>query len=70
MPAVQGMTDHGIVGYAGPCPPPGRTIRYQFRAYGLDTMPDLRPGFVKHELVAAMKGHVVQYGETAAVCSR
>jgi Raf kinase inhibitor-like YbhB/YbcL family protein len=68
--AVQGITDHGITGYTGPCPPPGQMIRYQFRVYGLDAMLDLPPGSTKHELVAAMRGHVVQYGETAAVCSR
>jgi len=68
--AVQGMTDTGTIGYTGPCPPPGQTIRYQFRVYGLDTMIDLIPGSGKHDLVAAMKGHVIQYGETAAVCTR
>jgi Raf kinase inhibitor-like YbhB/YbcL family protein len=68
--AVQGLTDHGIIGYTGPCPPPGQMIRYQFRVYGLDAMLDLPPGSNKHELVAAMRGHVVQYGETAAVCGR
>lgn len=70
VPAVQGKTDHGTIGYTGPCPPPGQMIRYQFRVYGLDTLLDLPPGADKHALVAAMRGHVVQYGETAAVCSR
>jgi Raf kinase inhibitor-like YbhB/YbcL family protein len=68
--AVQGMTDAGMVGYTGPCPPHGQMIRYQFRVYGLDAMLELRPGSDKHDLVAAIRGHVVQYGETAAVCSR
>lgn len=68
--AVQGITDHGTVGYTGPCPPPGQMIRYQFRVYGLDSMLNIPPGADKHALVAAMKGHVVQYGETAAVCTR
>jgi len=68
--AVQGTTDYGTVGYTGPCPPPGQMIRYQFKVYGLDAMLDLAPGSDKHELVAAMRGHVLQFGETAAVCSR
>lgn len=68
--AVQGITDHGTVGYTGPCPPPGTMIRYQFRVYVLDTMLDIPPGADKHTLVAALKGHVLQYGETAAVASR
>ncbi len=68
--ALQGVTDYGTIGYTGPCPPPAQMIRYQFRVYGLDTLLNIPPGANKHALVAAMKGHVVQYGETAAVCTR
>jgi Raf kinase inhibitor-like YbhB/YbcL family protein len=68
--AVQGITDKGDIGYAGPCPPDGQRIRYQFKVYGLDKMLDLGSGSDKHELVSAMKGHVVQFGETVAICSR
>jgi Raf kinase inhibitor-like YbhB/YbcL family protein len=68
--AVQGITDYGTIGYTGPCPPQGQMIRYQFKVYGLDTMLDLSAGSDKHELVAAMKGHVIQFGETVAISSR
>jgi Raf kinase inhibitor-like YbhB/YbcL family protein len=68
--AVQGVTDYGTNGYTGPCPPLGQMIRYQFRVYGLDAMLDLTAGSNKHELIAAMKGHVVQFGATVAICSR
>jgi Raf kinase inhibitor-like YbhB/YbcL family protein len=68
--AMQGTTDYGIIGYTGPCPPRGQMIRYQFKVYGLDAMLDLAPGSSKHELVAAMKGHVIQFGETVAISSR
>jgi hypothetical protein len=68
--AMQGTTDYGIIGYTGPCPPHGQMIRYQFKVYGLDAMLDLAPGSNKHELVAAMKGHVIQFGETVAISSR
>ena len=68
--AVQGITDYGTIGYTGPCPPRGEMIRYVFRVYGLDAMLDLPAGSNKHELVTAMKEHVVQYGETVALCSR
>ncbi|PKG33681.1 YbhB/YbcL family Raf kinase inhibitor-like protein [Methanoregula sp.] len=68
--AVQGITDPGTMGYTGPCPAMGTMIRYQFRVYVLDTMLDIPPGSNKHALVAALKGHVIQYGETAAVASR
>lgn len=69
VPAVQGLTDHGPAGYTGPCPPPGEMIRYQFKIYVLDAMLDLPGGSDKHDLVAAMKGHVLQFGETVAVAS-
>jgi len=70
IPAVQGITDCGIIGYTGPCPPHGQMIRYQFKVYGLNAMLDLTAGSDKHELIAAMKGHVIQFGETAAIYSR
>jgi Raf kinase inhibitor-like YbhB/YbcL family protein len=37
MPAgtVQGRNDYGTSGYGGPCPPPGKPHRYQFRLYAL-----------------------------------
>ncbi len=68
--AVQGTTDYGTIGYTGPCPPPGSMIRYQFTVYGLDSRLDLRPGSDKHALIRAMKGHVLQFGVTEALCSR
>jgi Raf kinase inhibitor-like YbhB/YbcL family protein len=68
--AVQGTTDYGTIGYTGPCPPPGAMIRYQFKVYGLDSLLDLAPGSDKHALIQAMKGHVLQFGETVAICSR
>jgi hypothetical protein len=66
----QGINDHGITGYTGPCPPPGESHRYQFRVYGLDNMLEILPGSTSHELVAAMRGHVLQYGETIALYTR
>jgi len=68
--SVQGITDYGTIGYTGPCPPPGSMIRYLFKVYGLDTMLDLTAGSDKHALVAAMRGHVLQFGATVAICSR
>jgi Raf kinase inhibitor-like YbhB/YbcL family protein len=68
--AVQGITDYGTIGYTGPCPPPGSMIRYLFRVYGLDTLLDLPAGSDKDALIAAMRGHVLQFGTTVALCSR
>ncbi|HTX24194.1 MAG TPA: YbhB/YbcL family Raf kinase inhibitor-like protein [Steroidobacteraceae bacterium] len=33
--AIQGRSDFGVVGYGGPCPPPGSPHRYVFRLYAL-----------------------------------
>lgn len=70
VPAVQGRNDHGRIGYTGPCPPRGNTHRYTFKVWGLDRMIDLSPGASKGDLIGAMRGHVLQYGETAAVYRR
>jgi phosphatidylethanolamine-binding protein (PEBP) family uncharacterized protein len=45
-------------------------IRLQCRLDGLDALLDLPAGSDKHALIAAMKGHVLQYGETVALGSR
>ncbi|MDV2481312.1 YbhB/YbcL family Raf kinase inhibitor-like protein [Methanoculleus sp. Wushi-C6] len=68
--AVQGTNDYGTIGWRGPCPPRGETHRYIFKVYGLDAMLDLAAGADKHDLIAAMQGHVLQFGETAATYSR
>jgi hypothetical protein len=68
--AVQGITDYGTIGYTGPCPQSGEMIRYLFRVYGLDAMLDLTAGSNKNELIKGMKSHVIQFGETAALCYR
>lgn len=68
--ALQGTNDAGQVGWTGPCPLPGQMHRYLFRVYGLDDFIGIPGGSRKDELLAAMHGHVVQYGETEAVASR
>jgi len=64
---VQGINDYGEFGYHGPEPPIGEMHRYQFRVYSLDSMLTIPGGSSKEELIAAMKGHVLQYGETVAI---
>jgi hypothetical protein len=68
--AVQGKNSFGKVGYNGPCPPHGQTHRYFFKVYGLDTTLALAPGAARDQLVHAMEGHVVQYGETYVTYGR
>ena len=68
--ARQGRNDFGTIGYTGPCPPAGATHRYSFKVYGLDQMLELPAGALKGELIGAMQGHVLQFGETVAMYSR
>ncbi len=67
--AYQGKNDFGKYGYNGPCPPPGKPHRYIFRVYVLDTM--LSPDYKKiSDLMRAIEGHVLQYGELEGVYGR
>lgn len=61
--ALQGKNDFGKVGYNGPCPPPGKTHRYFFRLYALDSKLALKPGATRKELDDAMKGHILGKAE-------
>ena len=70
IPAVQGTNGYGVIGYTGPCPPPGETHRYFFKVYGLDAMLDCPAQGTDRDLVRAMRGHVVQFGETFAMYRR
>lgn len=67
---VQGKNSFGRIGYSGPCPPRGETHRYFFKVYGLDSELALPSGASKDQLVKAMEGHVVQYGETYVTYGR
>lgn len=68
--ARQGLNDFGEIGYAGPCPPPGKPHRYIFRVFGLDGMLDLPGGSSVSELLEAMLGHVLQEGVGVATFGR
>lgn len=68
--ATQGTNSFGNIGYNGPCPPHGQTHRYFFKVYGLDSLLSLPAGSTKDQLVKAMEGHVVQYGEAFVTYGR
>jgi Raf kinase inhibitor-like YbhB/YbcL family protein len=57
--ALQGRNDFRKIGYAGPCPPPGKPHRYYFKLYALDTKLNLKAGATKAEVEQAMKGHIL-----------
>jgi Raf kinase inhibitor-like YbhB/YbcL family protein len=59
---VSGVTMGGAVGYLPPCPLHGRH-QYQFRVYALD-VDTLRPeSNSRSDVLAAMEGHILAYGE-------
>ena len=68
--ARQGMNDFKHVGYGGPCPPRGKSHRYFFKVYALDTELSLKPRAIKKELVKAMQGHIIAQGELMGTYQR
>lgn len=61
--ARQGRNGFRLIGYGGPCPPPGKPHRYFFRVYALDAKINLSAGANRDELERSMKGHVLAQGE-------
>jgi Raf kinase inhibitor-like YbhB/YbcL family protein len=57
--AFQGRNDFGRLGYGGPCPPPGKSHRYFFKLYALDSRLNIEAGATRKELELAMKGHML-----------
>ena len=58
----EGLNDWRRTGYGGPCPPIGRH-RYFFKLYALDALLPLREGATKADVVAAMRGHIIEQHE-------
>ena len=57
-PYMRGKNDFGENRYGGPAPPDKRHT-YVFKAYALDTVMDLKEGYLKQELEDAMEGHII-----------
>ncbi len=66
----QGQNDFRRIGYNGPCPPPGKTHRYLFKLYALDTKLSLEPEASRQQLESAMKGHVLAQAEVMGTFRR
>ena len=63
--ALQCVNRFGRIGYQGHTTPTFQAYRYEFNVCGIDTILTLAAGPGKDELVMAMAGHMVQYGETS-----
>lgn len=66
----QGKNDFKKIGYGGPLPPQGEQHRYFFKVYVLDVFLPLEPGATRDNLISAMKGHIVGYGEIMGLYKR
>ncbi len=58
--AVQLTNDFRRVEWGGPCPPPGKVHRYQFKLYALDAVLNLNSSARKSDVEKAMKGRVIE----------
>ncbi len=67
---IQGNNDFRKIGYNGPCPPKGKSHRYFFTLYALDTALNLNSGALKSDVEKAMKGHILAVGQLIGTYSR
>lgn len=68
--AQQGLNDFRRVGYAGPCPPPGKPHRYFFKLYALDSSVALKARATKADVLRAIEGHVLAHTELVGTYGR
>jgi Raf kinase inhibitor-like YbhB/YbcL family protein len=68
--AKQGTNDFKKPGYAGPCPPAGKTHRYFFRILALDTALNLPQGATRKDVDAAMAKHILAVGQLMGTYQR
>lgn len=68
--ALQGRNDFGRIGYGGPCPPPGHSHHYRFTLYALERPLDLKEGVSKKQVMDAMQGHILAWGQLTGVYQR
>ena len=69
--ATRGRNDFGRLGYGGPMPPRGHGVHhYRFRVYALGSALGLRAGVGRDEVLAAMKGRILDQGELVGTYQR
>lgn len=66
---TSGINSWGTTGYGGPCPPSG-THRYFFQVYALDVELGVTEGATKTDIIAAMKGHIIDEAQIIGLFSR
>jgi Raf kinase inhibitor-like YbhB/YbcL family protein len=68
--ALQGKNDFAKIGYGGPCPPSGATHHYRFTIYALDQPLDLKAGVSRKQVIDAIKGHILAWGQLIGMYQR
>ena len=66
----QGTNDLGKIGYAPPCPDPGKPHQYWFRIYAVDRRLDLPGGASPRQVREAMRKHVLRVSELMGTYAR
>ena len=68
---IFGNTDFGDEHYGGPMPPRGHGLHhYHFKVFALKRPSGLHRGFRKADMLAAIKGHVLDEGELVGTYER
>ncbi len=71
--AIAGMTDHGLPGYQGPCPPVGDLPHhYIFTVSALDipALPGMTPTSTGAFVAASLRGHIIAQGSIIGTFAR
>jgi Raf kinase inhibitor-like YbhB/YbcL family protein len=69
--AIQGANSRGSTGYFGMNPPVGDPPHhYHVQVFAVDAMLDLKPGAGRKEVLDALKGHIVGFGELVGTFER
>jgi Raf kinase inhibitor-like YbhB/YbcL family protein len=63
IPGIQGKNSFGKTKYQGPCPPEGKTHRYHFKVYALDSLLELQAGSDVKMLDEVVSDYAIAYGE-------
>lgn len=71
LPGKEGKNSKLATGFIGAAPPVGHGIHhYHFQIFALDGALDLAPGIGRGDLLDAMKGHVLAFGELVGTYER
>jgi Raf kinase inhibitor-like YbhB/YbcL family protein len=71
--AIAGMTDHGLPGYQGPCPPVGdKPHHYTFTVSALDipAVPGMTPDATGAFVTFSIRGHIIAQGSYMGTYAR